>query len=68
PFQQWLASAVPIVGDADPNNVVEEIGRGSDEGAETVKASALEAVMSGMMEQAGGMTDRASGGKRRKKA
>ncbi|KAK5007997.1 hypothetical protein LTR28_004578 [Elasticomyces elasticus] len=68
PFQQWLASAVPIVGDADPNNVVEEIGRGSDEGAETVRASALEAVMSGMMEQAGSATDRAGGGKRRKKA
>ncbi|KAK4984520.1 hypothetical protein LTR50_006544 [Elasticomyces elasticus] len=68
PFQQWLASAVPIVGDADPNNVVEEIGRGSNEGAETVKASALEAVMSGMMEQAGSATDRAGGGKRRKKA
>ncbi|PSN60806.1 hypothetical protein BS50DRAFT_563484 [Corynespora cassiicola Philippines] len=30
PFQQWLASEVPIVGAADPNNVVEEIGRGSE--------------------------------------
>jgi hypothetical protein len=29
PFQQWLASEVPIIGAADPNNVVEEIGRGS---------------------------------------
>jgi len=29
PFQQWLASNVPVVGDADPNNVVEEIGRGN---------------------------------------
>lgn len=30
PFQQWLASEVPIIGAADPNNVVEEIGRGSE--------------------------------------
>ncbi|KAH7379222.1 microsomal signal peptidase 25 kDa subunit-domain-containing protein [Phaeosphaeria sp. MPI-PUGE-AT-0046c] len=29
PFQQWLASEVPVIGEADPNNVVEEIGRGS---------------------------------------
>jgi hypothetical protein len=29
PFQQWLASEVPVIGSADPNNVVEEIGRGS---------------------------------------
>ncbi|KAF2270438.1 hypothetical protein CC78DRAFT_528215 [Lojkania enalia] len=30
PFQQWLASEVSIIGAADPNNVVEEIGRGSE--------------------------------------
>jgi hypothetical protein len=30
PFQQWLASEVSVVGAADPNNVVEEIGRGSE--------------------------------------
>jgi hypothetical protein len=29
PFQQWLASEVPVIGAADPGNVVEEIGRGS---------------------------------------
>ena len=29
PFQQWLASEVPVIGQADPNNVVEEIGRGN---------------------------------------
>jgi hypothetical protein len=29
PFQQWLASEVPVVGLADPNNVVEDIGRGN---------------------------------------
>jgi hypothetical protein len=32
PFQQWLASEVPVIGAADPNNVVEEIGRGSSAG------------------------------------
>lgn len=30
PFQQWLASEVPAIGEADPANVVEEIGRGSE--------------------------------------
>lgn len=30
PFQQWLASEVPVVGAADPNNIIEEIGRGSE--------------------------------------
>ncbi|KAF2463000.1 uncharacterized protein BDR25DRAFT_298695 [Lindgomyces ingoldianus] len=30
PFQQWLASEVPVVGTADPKNVIEEIGRGSE--------------------------------------
>lgn len=30
PFQQWLASSVPTIGAADPKNVVEEIGRGSE--------------------------------------
>ena len=29
PFQQFFASGIPIVGAADPKNVVEEIGRGS---------------------------------------
>jgi hypothetical protein len=30
PFQQWLASEVPVIGAADPSNVIEEIGRGSE--------------------------------------
>jgi hypothetical protein len=34
PFQQWLASEVPVIGAADPNNVVEEIGRGSTGGVD----------------------------------
>ncbi|KAF2836426.1 SPC25-domain-containing protein [Patellaria atrata CBS 101060] len=29
PFQQWLASEVPLIGEQDPSNVVEEIGRGN---------------------------------------
>jgi hypothetical protein len=29
PFQQWLASEIPVIGAADPDNVVEDIGRGS---------------------------------------
>lgn len=29
PFQQWLASEISVIGEADPNNVVEEIGRGN---------------------------------------
>lgn len=35
PFQQWLASGVEAVGEADPNNVVEEIGRGSESEKQT---------------------------------
>jgi hypothetical protein len=27
PLQQWLASSIPIVGQADPNSLVEEIPR-----------------------------------------
>jgi len=30
PFQQWLASTIEAVGKADPSNVIEEIGRGSE--------------------------------------
>ncbi|KAF2788831.1 hypothetical protein K505DRAFT_410650 [Melanomma pulvis-pyrius CBS 109.77] len=36
PFQQWLASEIPVVGAADPNNVVEEIGRGSGTTPESI--------------------------------
>jgi len=43
PFQQWLASAVPVVGEADPNNIVEEIGRGSE--AESSQGLRLEDVL-----------------------
>lgn len=38
PFQQWLASSVEAIGSADPNNVVEEIGRGSEIEKETARA------------------------------
>ena len=30
PFHQWLASEIPIVGTADPGNVIEDIGRGNE--------------------------------------
>ena len=37
PFQQFLASEVPTIGEADPSNVVEEIGRGSETKSSGVK-------------------------------
>lgn len=37
PFQQWLASEVPVIGEVDPANVVEEIGRGSEAGSSGAK-------------------------------
>src|SRR4051794_39596393 len=42
PFQQWLASEIAVVGNADPDNVVEDIGRGS----EAAKISNLGSVKS----------------------
>lgn len=39
PFQQWLASSVPVIAEADPENVVEDIGRGS--GNETAQSSGI---------------------------
>jgi hypothetical protein len=40
PFQQWLASSIEAIGRADPSNVVEEIGRGSELEQYTVGGSA----------------------------
>ena len=37
PFQQFLASEVPAIGEADPSNVVEDIGRGLATGSDGVK-------------------------------
>ena len=44
PFQQLLASEVPVVGAADPNNVVEEIGRGSAGMDQTMNLNSSNAV------------------------
>lgn len=65
PFQQWLASEVPVVGAADPNNVVEEIGRGS-ETERVLNASGSNAV--DILEQlkAGGAKVTTGAGRRRK--
>jgi hypothetical protein len=45
PFQQWLASNVSVIGAADPNNIVEEIGRGS--GASTGAGTGTEGKAGG---------------------
>lgn len=42
PFQQWLASEVPVIGAADPDNVVEDIGRGS--GAQEMNLNSSNAI------------------------
>lgn len=42
PFQQWLASEVPVIGAADPDNVVEDIGRGS--GAQELNLNSSNAI------------------------
>ncbi|KAF2237997.1 hypothetical protein EV356DRAFT_332594 [Viridothelium virens] len=39
PFQQWLASEIGVVGEADPSNVVEDIGRGSSNSLNTTLES-----------------------------
>ncbi|KAF2278173.1 uncharacterized protein EI97DRAFT_431445 [Westerdykella ornata] len=47
PFQQFLASSIPVIGAADPSNVVEEIGRGSEtpaQGGGAFNVSASNAV------------------------
>lgn len=42
PLQQWLASEVPVIGAADPENVVEDIGRGS--GAQELNLNSSNAI------------------------
>ncbi|OJD29264.1 microsomal signal peptidase 25 kda subunit [Diplodia corticola] len=46
PFQQFIASEIPIVGAADPNNVVEEIGRGSGANEMRVDGGNVQDVLS----------------------
>lgn len=60
PFQQFLASEVPIVGYADPDNVVEEIGRGSNSPTEMhVDGSNVQDVLNQL--RAGGNATRRRG-------
>ncbi|OCK82659.1 hypothetical protein K432DRAFT_292724 [Lepidopterella palustris CBS 459.81] len=67
PFQQWLASEIPIVGAADPNNVVEEIGRGSEAELERVlNASGVNVTdVLGQLKAGGGRKSGVSGRRRK---
>ncbi|KAF2662963.1 hypothetical protein K491DRAFT_686112 [Lophiostoma macrostomum CBS 122681] len=65
PFQQWLASEVPVIGAADPNNVVEEIGRGS-ESESSFNVSGTNAIDILQQLKAGGNQPGAGSGRRRK--
>ena len=40
PFQQWLASEIPVVGEADPGNVVQGVGE-----VKTVKVEDMKGVL-----------------------
>lgn len=69
PFQQWLASEIPVVGAADPNNVVEEIGRGStgaDQSLNLNSSSAIEVLE--QLKASGAKFATNDGGQRRRKA
>ncbi|KAF1911564.1 microsomal signal peptidase 25 kDa subunit-domain-containing protein [Ampelomyces quisqualis] len=76
PFQQWLASEVPVIGAADPNNVVEEIGRGSanasapDQGQKTfsVDASNAAEILEQLKASGASVAGAGAGGGRRRKA
>jgi hypothetical protein len=74
PFQQWLASEVPVIGAADPNNVVEEIGRGSTadvgQGQKTfnVDGSNAAEILEHLKASGANMTGATGGSGRRRKA
>jgi hypothetical protein len=75
PFQQWLASEVPVIGAADPNNVVEEIGRGSasaDQGqgqqAFSVDASNAAEILEQLKASGASISGGGAGSGRRRKA
>jgi len=71
PFQQWLASNVLEIGKADPANVVEEIGRGSEAQptgsakSQNVHIGDIQSVLSHLQGQSSGTS--ATGGKARKR-
>jgi len=67
PFQQWLASEIPVVAEADPSNVVEEIGRGSETKARGPGLSNVDiASMSGVLDQIQNKSKSSSGKARRR--
>lgn len=66
PFQQWLASEVPAIGEADPTNVVEEIGRGSE--AESSGAKVMNVDVSNLGDVLGAIQNQSKGsGKARRR-
>lgn len=72
PFQQWLASEVPVIGSADPNNVVEEIGRGSGvektSGKFEVNSSNAAEILEHLKASGANVTGASGGSGRRRKA
>ncbi|KAK7531070.1 microsomal signal peptidase 25 kDa subunit-domain-containing protein [Phyllosticta citricarpa] len=68
PFQQFLASEIPIVGEADPTNVVEEIGRGSASETKTTNPANVAQVLGQIRAQTASSSGAsAAGGKARKR-
>lgn len=72
PFQQWLASEVPVIGAADPNNVVEEIGRGNgaEQGTQTfnVNSSNAAEILEHLKASGANIGGASGGSQRRRKA
>ncbi|KAF2498336.1 hypothetical protein BU16DRAFT_524463 [Lophium mytilinum] len=69
PFQQWLASNVPGIGAADPQNIVEEIGRGSaaeETGGVSVEDMLRVAGVTGVAGATGAKTKAGGSGRKRK--
>lgn len=61
PFQQWLASGVPIIGEADPKNVLEDVPGAVK--SQTVGPEGVAGVLNGLKQQAQKAQEKA--GKRR---
>jgi hypothetical protein len=68
PFQQWLASEVPVIGEADPNNVVEEIGRGNaaDQNTFNVNSSNAAEILEHLKASGANITGASGGSGRRR--
>lgn len=61
PFQQWLASGVSIIGEADPKNVLEHVPANVE--SQTVGPDGVAGVLDGLKQRAQKAQDKA--GKRR---